>query len=105
MACRLMALFMAWRTAFFTKGTVGSSLSGVAKYIPPNCHWCWMAGSWLVRTCIPLATASFCKARGTSEMCTSPLSRVASLVTSSRTQRNSSSLNSGVLRQWFSTRL
>ena len=95
MACRLTAMFMACRTSRFIKGIFGSSLSGVAKYIPPNCHWCCMAGNLLVLIFMPLAMASFCKARSTSEMCASPASREARRVTPSGTQRNSSSLYSG----------
>ena len=46
-----------------------SSLSQPAKYRPPKSHSCWMAGRCSsLRVCIPLAAASFCKARSTSEM-------------------------------------
>ncbi len=105
MACRLMAMFMACRTRLSTKGTLGSSLSGLAKYSPPKYQTTWLADRVLETIFIPLATASFCRARSTSEMWTSSVSRVARRVTPSGTQRNSNSLYSGVCRQWFSTRL
>ena len=48
------------------KGHLGVQLVRASKVHAAKFHWCWIAGSGLTRICMPLAIASFCKARWTS---------------------------------------
>jgi len=102
-AGRLIARFIACRTRLSTNGCCASSSRRREVQAPEQPRM--PDGRELTGDDPhPLACASLCRGRSISAMCTSPVSSVASRVTPSGTQRNSSSGTSGVCRQCWATR-